>query len=77
MRTTKFSRREFLEMGAAATASLATQSLLLNPEPLLASPVPASDRIRFGMVGVGMQGTPLLAHMQAIVLTPAAHSPMK
>ncbi|HEY6768691.1 MAG TPA: Gfo/Idh/MocA family oxidoreductase [Candidatus Sulfotelmatobacter sp.] len=60
----KFSRRRFLEMGAAAAgASLATRTMLLSPKPLLASPrlVPASDRVRFGMIGVGMQGSGLLA----------------
>ena len=59
----KFSRRRFLEIGAAAAgASLATKTMLLNPTPLLASPLPvaASDRVRFGMIGVGMQGSQLL-----------------
>ncbi len=59
----KFSRRRFLEIGAAAAgASVATKSMLLSPESLLASPlpVPASDRLRFGMIGVGMQGSGLL-----------------
>ena len=61
--TRNFSRREFLEMGAAAAgASLATNTFLLSPEPLFAQvPVAASDRVRFGMIGVGMQGMPLLA----------------
>jgi predicted dehydrogenase len=60
----KFSRRRFLEIGAgAAGASLAAKTMLLNPKPLLASarPVAASDRLRFGMIGVGMQGSGLLA----------------
>jgi predicted dehydrogenase len=53
----KFSRRRFLEIGAAAAgASLATKTTLLSPRPLLA----ASDRVRFGMIGVGMQGSQLL-----------------
>src|ERR1700693_3226412 len=59
----KFSRRRFLEIGAAAAgASLATKTMLLNPTPLLASPRPvaASDRVHFGMIGVGMQGSQLL-----------------
>jgi len=59
----KFSRRRFLEIGAAAAgASLATKTTLLNPLPLLASPRPvsASDRVHFGMIGVGMQGSQLL-----------------
>src|SRR5580658_3267261 len=60
----KFSRRRFLEIGAAAAgASLTTKTMLLNPPPLLASPlrpVAASDRVHFGMIGVGMQGSQLL-----------------
>jgi len=60
----KFSRRRFLEIGAAAAgASLATKTLLANSTPLLASPRPvaAGDRLRFGMIGIGMQGSGLLA----------------
>ena len=59
----KFSRRRFLEIGAAAAgASLATKTMLLNPIPLVASPRPvaAGDRVHFGMIGVGMQGSQLL-----------------
>ena len=64
MNLKSFSRREFLGMGAAAAgASLAAKTVLLDPDPLLAStrPVPASDRLRFGMIGVGMQGNWLLS----------------
>lgn len=60
----RFSRRRFLEIGAAAAgASLAAQTNLLSPEKLLAAPRPvsASDRIHFGMIGIGMQGSQLLA----------------
>jgi predicted dehydrogenase len=56
-----FSRRRFLGMSAAAAgASLAAKTVLLNPEPLFAGPIAASDRVRFGMIGVGMQGSGLL-----------------
>ena len=64
MRFNRFSRREFLAMGAgAAGASLVTKTIFLDPEPAWAfqgagSP---SDRVRFGMIGVGMQGSGLLA----------------
>lgn len=57
------SRREFLGIGAAAAgASLAAKTILLAPEPLFSSalPVPPSDRLRFGIIGVGMQGNWLL-----------------
>jgi len=59
----KYSRREFLGLGAAAaSASWASRTLLLEPEPLWAAQTPApSDRVRFGMIGVGMQGSGLLA----------------
>jgi len=64
MKKSFYSRRQFLGMGAAAAgASLAAKTIVLDPEPLFASPgaVPASDRLRFGMIGVGMQGSGLLA----------------
>ena len=46
---------------AAAGASLAANAILLEPEPLLAATTAASDRVRFGMIGVGMQGIRLLS----------------
>src|SRR2546423_705409 len=59
-----FSRREFLEVGAAvAGASLvnAESPTVPAPTPVRQSrPVPPSERVRFGMVGVGMQGSSLL-----------------
>ena len=59
----QYSRRKFLGLGAAAAgASLASRTFLLNPEPLWASQsAAAGDRIRFGMIGIGMQGSGLLA----------------
>src|SRR6266851_5937905 len=63
MKKNRFSRREFLQTTAgAAGATLAANVILLNSEPLfaLASPVAASDRVRFGIVGVGMEGSNLL-----------------
>jgi predicted dehydrogenase len=59
--TNNLSRRKFLGMSAAAAwASMAANTVLLEPEPLFAGPVPASDRVRFGMIGVGMQGSGLM-----------------
>ena len=50
-----WSRREFLETSAAAAgASFAAKRFGIRP-------VAPSDRVRFGMVGVGMQGSGLLA----------------
>jgi len=63
MKRYRFSRREFLQTTAgAAGATLATNAVLLNSEPLFASQsVAASDRVRFGIVGVGMEGSNLLS----------------
>ena len=63
MKFNRFSRREFLAMGAgAAGASLVTKTILLDPGPAWAFPAPVSpsDRVRFGIIGVGMQGSGLL-----------------
>lgn len=64
VKKTKLSRRDFVGLSAAA----AGVSLAGNPIfPDVASKVssrkagPASDRVRFGMIGVGMQGSGLLA----------------
>jgi predicted dehydrogenase len=64
MKSDRFSRREFLAIGAgAAGASLVTKSIWLDPEPAWAFQGPASpgDRVRFGIIGIGMQGSGLLA----------------
>ncbi len=62
MGKSNFSRREFLGAGvAAAGASLAVKTILLDPVPAFASPqMAAADRVRFGIIGVGMQGNGLL-----------------
>src|SRR6202158_2345392 len=63
MKKYRFSRREFLQTTAgAAGATLAANAILLNSKPMFAStpPVAASDRRRFGIVGVGMEGSNLL-----------------
>jgi predicted dehydrogenase len=59
-----FSRRAFLRTTAGvAGASLVAGENFLKPEYTLASDqaVAASDRVRFGIVGVGMEGNSLLA----------------
>ena len=64
MKNNRFSRREFLGIsGTAAGASLAANAMLPQFRPLLdaLATVPASDRVRFGMIGVGMQGSGLLS----------------
>jgi len=56
------SRRRFLQGATAAGSLLAAKTVLLEPEPAAAAPgpAPASDRVRFGMIGIGMQGSSLL-----------------
>lgn len=62
MRKRGFSRREFLQTSAgAAGALLAAKTVLLDPPPMPAYRQ-ASDRLRFGIIGVGMQGSGLLAN---------------
>jgi predicted dehydrogenase len=59
-----FSRREFLEIGAVATsASLAGKAIVPGAQVLEgpARSVAVSDPVRFGIIGVGMQGSGLLA----------------
>ena len=59
-----FSRRAFLQTTAAAAgASLVAGSNLLDPDLSLAASqtVAPNDRIRFGIVGVGMEGSSVLA----------------
>ena len=64
MNPDNFSRREFLGIGAAAaTGAIAAKTVLLNPEPLIAAQpkrAAPSDRVRFGIIGIGMQGSGLL-----------------
>jgi len=64
VKTHTYSRREFVGLSAAAAgASLAGNTLGPLPPTLLPDPqaVAASDRVRFGMIGVGMQGSGLLS----------------
>jgi predicted dehydrogenase len=59
----KPSRRQFLQTGAAGAGSLLspkTVFLAAGPPAAPARPAPASDRLRFGMIGIGMQGSGLL-----------------
>ena len=64
MNPDNYSRREFLGIGAAAaTGAIAAKTVLLNPEPLIAAQpkrAAPSDRVRFGIIGIGMQGSGLL-----------------
>ena len=62
----KTTRRQFLQKSAGTAGALAvSRNILIEPEHIptaLESAVPASDRLRFGMIGVGMQGSGLLAN---------------
>jgi predicted dehydrogenase len=57
-----YSRRKFLGLGAAAAgASVAGKSLILDPTPVWATEtLGAGERVRFGIIGIGMQGSGLL-----------------
>jgi predicted dehydrogenase len=69
MNQSSFSRRRFLEISAAAAGgSIAARTILLTPEPLEAArrPVAPSDKVRFGIIGVGMQGQGLLRESIAL-----------
>ncbi|MEQ1472532.1 MAG: Gfo/Idh/MocA family oxidoreductase, partial [Candidatus Acidiferrum sp.] len=60
-----FSRRQFLQRSAGMTgAVVASRTILLDAEtiPLPTRTVAASDRVRFGIIGVGMQGSGLLTN---------------
>ncbi len=64
MTRNRFSRRQFLQTTTAtAGASLAADWAFADSEPGLRTtrPVPPSDRVRFGIVGVGMEGSGLLS----------------
>src|SRR2546422_7099415 len=59
------SRRQFLHRTAGAAGALAASSaIFLEPEhiPLPLQSTAPSDRLRFGIIGIGMQGSGLLAN---------------
>jgi predicted dehydrogenase len=63
MSESRISRRDFMRTSAgAAGATWAGKSFLLEPAPLPASfqSLPPSERVRFGIIGVGMRGSGLL-----------------
>ena len=64
MNKNQFTRRAFLNATAKTTgALLAAPAIVLHAESIPAAweAVPASDRVRFGIIGIGMQGSGLLA----------------
>jgi predicted dehydrogenase len=59
----QFTRREFLQTSAGTTGALvAGHRILLEPQriPTAAEVVAEGDPVRFGMIGIGMQGSGLL-----------------
>jgi predicted dehydrogenase len=63
MANRQITRRDFMKSTAGATGvALAGNAVMLEASPASASPrpVPPSDRVRFGIIGVGMQGSGLL-----------------
>jgi predicted dehydrogenase len=65
MKRKQVSRREFIELGALTAGSSLIGEKLLTALPQHRAPstkhLPPSDRVRFGMIGVGMQGNWLLS----------------
>ena len=63
MSKNSISRRQFLQTSAVTTGALmTTRRIALDPARIPSSwEVPPSDRLRFGIIGVGMQGSGLLA----------------
>lgn len=63
-------RRRFLQTGAIAAGGLFTpagKAVMLEPQPQVASrPAGPNDRLRFGMIGVGMEGSGVLASALAL-----------
>ncbi|MBV9763142.1 MAG: Gfo/Idh/MocA family oxidoreductase [Acidobacteriaceae bacterium] len=58
-------RRRFLQSAAIGAAGIAGAKATILNEPLFqesGKPVSASERVRFGMIGVGMQGSGLLGN---------------
>ena len=65
MNRSLFSRRKFIGLSAAAAgATLGLKTIVLDPDPMWALPqtVAPSDRVRFGIIGIGMQGSGLLTN---------------
>jgi predicted dehydrogenase len=60
MSNDQFSRREFLGVGAVVAGASLVGAPIPNPMAALSKRVAPSDRVRFGMIGVGMQGSGLL-----------------
>src|SRR5437667_6180690 len=62
----KTTRRQFLQKTAGTAGALAvSRNILIEPAHIpsaLEAAVPASDRLRFGIIGVGIQGSGLLAN---------------
>jgi predicted dehydrogenase len=59
----EFPRRRFLKASAAVAGTLLSPKSILLEQELEGSsskPVPASDRVRLGIIGIGMQGSGLL-----------------
>ena len=66
-----FSRRKFLQTSAIAAGGLFAsnaKAIALEPQTQSASskPVGANDRLRFGIIGVGMEGSALLSNAIAL-----------
>src|SRR5664279_6315445 len=62
-------RRKFIQAGSMATGGLmASRAIQLSAQPYRSSskPVAPSDKLRFGIIGIGMEGSGLLSGTMAL-----------
>ena len=75
-----FSRRKFMQTSAIAAGGLlspSSKAIMLEPQAqsIPTKPVGANDRLRFGIIGVGMEGSGVLSN--AISLPGASALPQR
>ena len=66
-----YTRRQFLQRTAATAGALAAANAIALPDHRLEAAtfpanVPPSDRLRFGIIGVGMEGSGVLSNAVAL-----------
>ena len=66
-----YTRRQFLQRTAATAGALAAANVIAIPDHRLEAAafpanVPPSDRLRFGIIGIGMEGSGVLSNAIAL-----------